>query len=78
MFTVSLTVDTKYNKFKPNFTALKKGGRWPYLVLATLLHGFTVECVSYFVPDIDNFWQAQSPIIFVGRRLPLYITVLCK
>ncbi|XP_064603375.1 uncharacterized protein LOC135468849 [Liolophura sinensis] len=53
--------------------ALRHGGRLKYLWLSTILHGLTVESVSYFVPDIDNFWHAQSMMMFLGRRLPLHI-----
>ncbi|KAL5019048.1 hypothetical protein ScPMuIL_004770 [Solemya velum] len=53
--------------------ALKNGGRFRWLWLGTVLHGLTVECVSYFVPDIDNFWHAQSSIMLLGQRLPLHI-----
>ena len=58
--------------------ALRNGGRFRWLWLATVLHGLTVECVSYFLPDIDNFWHAQGVITFLGLRLPLYIALLCK
>lgn len=56
--------------------ALRNGGRLPYLWLATLLHGVVVECMAYAVPDIDNFWHSQTPIIFLGHRLPLHIIML--
>lgn len=53
--------------------ALRSGGRYPYLWISTILHGLTVESVSYFVPDIDNFWHAQSMVMLLGKRLPLHI-----
>ncbi|XP_067003157.2 uncharacterized protein [Anabrus simplex] len=56
--------------------ALRNGGRLPYLWLATLLHGVVVEIITYNLDDIDNFWHSQTPIIFLGRRLPLYIIAL--
>lgn len=56
--------------------ALRNGGRFRWLWLATLLHGITVECVSYFIPDIDNFWHAQGVVTFLGLRLPLYIALI--
>ncbi|KAJ9592732.1 hypothetical protein L9F63_015612, partial [Diploptera punctata] len=56
--------------------ALQNGGRLPFLWLATLLHGIVVEIITYNLDDIDNFWHSQTPIIFVGRRLPLHIIVL--
>lgn len=34
--------------------------------------------MSYFIPDIDNFWHGQSTIMFLDNRLPLYIVCLCK
>ncbi|XP_048411784.1 uncharacterized protein LOC125463976 isoform X2 [Stegostoma tigrinum] len=53
--------------------AARNGGRWKYLWLATIIHGLTTESVSYFVPGIDNFWHAQSSVMFLGKRLPLHI-----
>ncbi|XP_064652904.1 uncharacterized protein LOC135503238 isoform X2 [Lineus longissimus] len=53
--------------------ALRHGGRFAYLWLAVVMHGLTVEMVSYWVPDIDNFWHAQTMIMFLGKRLPLYV-----
>lgn len=34
--------------------------------------------VSYFMPDIDNFWHAQSMLMLLGRRLPLHVIFICK
>ncbi|XP_048411785.1 uncharacterized protein LOC125463976 isoform X3 [Stegostoma tigrinum] len=49
--------------------AARNGGRWKYLWLATIIHGLTTESVSYFVPGIDNFWHAQSSVMFLGIKL---------
>ncbi|XP_071050816.1 uncharacterized protein [Onthophagus taurus] len=56
--------------------AFIRGGRLPYLWLATVLHGLVVELICYFLPDVDNFWHSQTPIMFIGRRLPLHIIFL--
>lgn len=56
--------------------ALRNGGRYVYLWLTSLLHGLVVESLSYFVPDIDNFWHAQSMVMLLGQRLPLHIFFL--
>ncbi|XP_078619533.1 uncharacterized protein LOC144886678 [Branchiostoma floridae x Branchiostoma japonicum] len=56
--------------------ALRRGGRYRSLWLAALLHGVVTETVCYWVPEIDNFWHAQSSVMMLGRRLPLYI-MLC-
>ncbi|XP_075229105.1 uncharacterized protein LOC142328863 [Lycorma delicatula] len=56
--------------------AFRNGGRWPYLWLGTILHGLVVEAICYIHPDVDNFWHSQTPIIFLGRRLPLHIIFL--
>ncbi|XP_021914825.1 uncharacterized protein LOC110827445 [Zootermopsis nevadensis] len=56
--------------------AILNGGRLPYLWLATVLHGIVVEIVTYNLEDIDNFWHSQTPVIFLGRRLPLHIIAL--
>jgi len=58
--------------------ALRSGGRYIYLWFTTVLHGLVVESASYVIPDIDNFWHAQSMIMLLGRRLPLHIVLLCK
>ncbi|KAH9488362.1 hypothetical protein Btru_063328 [Bulinus truncatus] len=56
--------------------AMHNGGRYRWLWLATVAHGLTVESVSYFIPDIDNFWHAQSMVMLLGQRLPLHIVFL--
>lgn len=56
---------------------MKKGGRFLQLWIGIILHGLVVETVSYNLPDVDNFWHAQAPIMFLGRRLPLYVILLC-
>ncbi|XP_060521139.1 uncharacterized protein LOC132698828 [Cylas formicarius] len=56
--------------------ALVRGSRFLHLYLAIFIHGFAVESISYVSPDVDNFWHSQTPIIFLGRRLPLHITLL--
>ncbi|KAJ2954411.1 hypothetical protein O0L34_g2676 [Tuta absoluta] len=59
------------------FHAFRKGGRWPYLWLGTLLHGVYADNFWHFVvPDYDNFWHSQAPITFLGGRLPLHIILL--
>ncbi|XP_078083081.1 uncharacterized protein LOC144502714 isoform X3 [Mustelus asterias] len=56
--------------------AVRNGGRWKYLWLATIIHGLTTEAVSYFLPDVDSFWHAQSSVMLLGKRLPLHIIFL--
>lgn len=56
--------------------AFARGGRLPWLWLGILIHGFTVECLCYISPDVDNFWHSQTFIIFFGRRFPLHIMML--
>ena len=57
---------------------MRSGGRFRWMWFATVAHGLTVECVSYFLPDVDNFWHAQSMVTLLGGRLPLHIIILCK
>ena len=54
------------------------GGRFKYLWWAILFHGIVVECVSYWTRDIDSFWHSQTTIVFIGRRLPIHIMLVCK
>ncbi|KAK0051004.1 hypothetical protein Bpfe_019524 [Biomphalaria pfeifferi] len=56
--------------------AMRNGGRYRWLWFAAVAHGLTVESLSYFVPDIDNFWHAQSMVMLLGQRLPLHIIIL--
>ncbi|KAJ1521057.1 hypothetical protein ONE63_002764 [Megalurothrips usitatus] len=56
--------------------ALSSRGRWAQLWIATVFHGLVVESLSYVLPDVDNFWHSQTPLIFLGRRLPLHIAFL--
>ncbi|KAL7635663.1 UNVERIFIED_CONTAM: hypothetical protein RMT77_013480 [Armadillidium vulgare] len=52
------------------------GGRWKYFWLGTLIHGLTTESLSFFLPDIDNYWHSQTSVMLLGRRLPLHIAFL--
>lgn len=63
--------------FLSNVPARIRGGRLPYLWLGTVLHGLVIESLSYILPDVDNFWHSQTPIMLLGRRLPLHIIFLC-
>lgn len=56
--------------------AVKSGGRFVYLWFGAVLHGLVVESLSYLLPDIDNFWHAQSMVMLLGKRLPLHVVVL--
>ncbi|XP_048508483.1 uncharacterized protein LOC105689904 isoform X2 [Athalia rosae] len=53
--------------------ALKSGSRYVHLWMAIFIYGLTIEMVSYYLPAIDNFWHSQTPIILLGRRLPIHI-----
>lgn len=52
------------------------GGRWKYYWLGCIFHGLTTEMVSFWMPDIDNYWHSQTTVIFLGRRLPLHIPLI--
>lgn len=56
--------------------AVRNGGRYIYLWFTTILHGLVVESLSYFMPDIDNFWHAQSMVMMLGNRLPLHVMLI--
>ncbi|CAH0385600.1 unnamed protein product [Bemisia tabaci] len=56
--------------------AFLTGGRWPYLWIATVLHGILIETICYILPDVDNFWHSTTPVMFLGGRLPLHIILL--
>ncbi|XP_019624229.1 PREDICTED: uncharacterized protein LOC109469908 [Branchiostoma belcheri] len=53
--------------------AMRRGGRYRNMWFAALFHGLVSEMIAYWVAEIDNFWHAQSSIMMLGRRLPLYI-----
>ncbi|CAL8115048.1 unnamed protein product [Orchesella dallaii] len=52
------------------------GGRFKWLWLSTVLHGLFVENVTFWTPEINNFWHSQTTIMLFGRRLPLHILCL--
>ncbi|CAG0915723.1 unnamed protein product [Notodromas monacha] len=57
--------------------ALRMGGRYKYLWLASLLHGLFVENICFWFPEyIDNYWHSQTTVVLLGRRLPLHIIFL--
>ncbi|CAG9781879.1 unnamed protein product [Diatraea saccharalis] len=57
--------------------AFRKGGRWPYFWLGTVLHGLYADNFWHIVlPEYDNFWHSQTTLIFLGQRLPLHIILL--
>jgi len=52
------------------------GGRWPYMWLGSLIHGLVIENISMNIPDIENYWQSQTTLVFIGRKLPLHIALI--
>ncbi|XP_028162370.1 uncharacterized protein LOC114354273 [Ostrinia furnacalis] len=53
--------------------AVKKGGRWPYFWLGTVLHGlYTDNFWRAISPESDNLWHSQTPVMFFGSRHPLH------
>ncbi|XP_043229896.1 uncharacterized protein LOC122385587 [Amphibalanus amphitrite] len=52
------------------------GGRWPYMWLGSLIHGLVIENISMNIPDIENYWQSQTTIVFLGRKMPLHIMLI--
>lgn len=57
--------------------AFRKGGRWPWWWLATVLHGLYADNFWHFVvPEFDNFWHSQTPLMLLGARQPLHIILL--
>ena len=60
------------------YIALQHGGRYWWLWVAALLHGAVTESVSYVVPNVDNFWHAQSTVMLIKQRLPLYVALFCE
>ena len=56
--------------------AYRHGSRYMWLWWTTVAHGLTTELVSYWTPEIDNFWHAQSMFMLFGQREPLHIMCL--
>ena len=56
--------------------AYRHGSRYLWLWWTTIAHGLMTELVSYELPEIDNFWHAQSTFMFFGQREPLHIMCL--
>jgi len=53
--------------------AWRNGNRYMYVWIGVLIHALNVENLCYWIPDLDNFWQAQGILTFFGARAPLYI-----
>ncbi|GMR33179.1 hypothetical protein PMAYCL1PPCAC_03374, partial [Pristionchus mayeri] len=53
--------------------AWRHGGRYLYVWIGIFIHALNVENLCYWIPDMDNFWQAQGILTFFGARAPLYI-----
>uniref|UniRef100_A0A7E5A239 Transmembrane protein n=2 Tax=Panagrellus redivivus TaxID=6233 RepID=A0A7E5A239_PANRE len=53
--------------------AWRHGNRYFYVWIGILVHALNVENLCYWIPDLDNFWQAQGMLTFFGMRAPLYI-----
>ena len=56
--------------------AYRHGARYMWLWWTTVAHGLTTELVSYWTPEIDNFWHAQSMFMWFGQREPMHIILL--
>ncbi|KAI5701229.1 hypothetical protein M8J75_007463 [Diaphorina citri] len=58
--------------------AYSSKGRWPLLWCCTVCHGLVIEALCFFLPEdvADNYWHSQTPVVFLGGRLPLHIIVL--
>jgi hypothetical protein len=52
------------------------GGRFKWLWLTCIMHGFFVENMTFWNDEINNFWHSQTTIVLMGRRLPLHILFL--
>ena len=55
--------------------AIRSGPRALLLWISAFGHGLVTEAVSYLLPDIDCFWHSQSMVMFLNRRLPLYVSL---
>uniref|UniRef100_A0A8R1DGP2 DUF7802 domain-containing protein n=1 Tax=Caenorhabditis japonica TaxID=281687 RepID=A0A8R1DGP2_CAEJA len=55
--------------------AWRSGTRFVLVWFGILIHALNVENLCYWIPDMDNFWQAQGILTFFGARAPLYILV---
>lgn len=74
----NLDYQIKRNKTWSHILAQRVGGRFKWLWFATILHALFVENVTFWTPEINNFWHSQTTIVLFGRRLPLHILTLCK
>ncbi|UMM39322.1 hypothetical protein L5515_016426 [Caenorhabditis briggsae] len=55
--------------------AWRSGTRFVLVWFGILIHALNVENLCYWIPDMDNFWQAQGILTFFGARAPLYILI---
>uniref|UniRef100_A0A8D8TFX0 DUF7802 domain-containing protein n=1 Tax=Cacopsylla melanoneura TaxID=428564 RepID=A0A8D8TFX0_9HEMI len=58
--------------------ACSSKGRWPLFWCGTVCHGLVIEALCFFLPEdvADNYWHSQTPVMFLGGRLPLHIVIL--
>lgn len=55
------------------FIAFRHGNRYLYIWIGILIHALNVENLCYWIPDLDNFWQAQGFLTLFGMRAPLSV-----
>jgi len=53
--------------------AFRHGNRYMYTWIGILIHALNVENLCYWIPELDNFWQAQGFLTLFGMRAPLSI-----
>ncbi|KAK0404069.1 hypothetical protein QR680_017269 [Steinernema hermaphroditum] len=53
--------------------AWRRGGRYLYAWIGIFIHALNVENLTYWIPQMNNFWQAQGIFTLFGSRMPLYI-----
>uniref|UniRef100_A0A182Q1L4 DUF7802 domain-containing protein n=1 Tax=Anopheles farauti TaxID=69004 RepID=A0A182Q1L4_9DIPT len=53
--------------------AMHRGGRWPFLWLASALSGLMIEGCFYFSPFGETIWLSPTAIDLFGQRIPLFI-----
>uniref|UniRef100_A0A182IUM2 DUF7802 domain-containing protein n=1 Tax=Anopheles atroparvus TaxID=41427 RepID=A0A182IUM2_ANOAO len=53
--------------------ALYRGGRWPFLWLASTISGIVIEGCVYFSPNGETIWFSPTATDLFGQRIPAFV-----
>lgn len=72
-FIHGLFVFFKYKFLVIFFIAFRHGNRFLFVWIGILIYALNIENLHYWIPSLDNVWQAQGFLTLFGMRTPLSI-----